>query len=118
MRSAGFKNWFLVELDGMVGGMVLAWKEDVKIKILQSDWFYIVARIGDLILAERWGLIGVCLSTNKQIRYSQFTHLQTIIQQFNSKVVVVGDFNAILCQAEKQGDNDKSQSSITNFGFH
>ncbi|XP_072072055.1 uncharacterized protein [Arachis hypogaea] len=115
LKATGFSNWFIVDPDGVAGGMVLAWREGVTVQVVQSDQFFIAERITDQGLNERWGLIGVHLNTNEQVRSLQFSQLQLVIQQFGGKVVVTGDFNAITSQAEKLGGIAKSASSIAAF---
>ncbi|XP_072080979.1 uncharacterized protein [Arachis hypogaea] len=115
LRACRFESWRIVSLIGVAGGLVLAWKEGVEVQIVSKKEYYIAVTVKDLSNGLNWGLIGVYLNTNEQVRAGQFQELSATIQQMQNEMIVMGDFNAIVSQEEKRGEGLKSWSSISNF---
>ncbi|XP_072071864.1 uncharacterized protein [Arachis hypogaea] len=115
LRSCGYNNFHIINPNGVARGLALAWKDCTDVHVLSANEFFIAASVNDPSRNEVWGLLGVHLSYSDSSRASQFADISTIIQQFRSKVVVMGDFNAITSQSEKEGNGLKSATSISDF---
>ncbi|XP_072054478.1 uncharacterized protein [Arachis hypogaea] len=115
LRVCRFESWRIVSPIGVAGGLVLAWKEGVKVQIVSEKEYYIAVTVKDLSNRLNWGLIGVYLNTNEQVRAGQFHELSATIQKMQNEMIVMGDFNTIASQEEKRGGGLKSWSSISDF---
>ncbi|XP_072062210.1 uncharacterized protein [Arachis hypogaea] len=115
LRSCGFKEWFIVDPDGLSGGLAMAWRDGCTVQILQHGRFFIAASVLTAGSNDPYGVLGVYLSSNDQHRMAQFAELTLVTQQFDGKVVLMGDFNAISNQLEKACGGAKSPSSIEIF---
>ncbi|XP_020992689.1 uncharacterized protein LOC110278775 [Arachis duranensis] len=115
LRSCGFKEWFIVDPDGLLGGLAMAWRDGCTVQILQHGRFFIAASVLTAGSNDPYGVLGVYLSSNDQHRMAQFAELTSVTQQFDGKVVLMGDFNAISNQLEKEGGGAKSPFSIETF---
>ncbi|XP_052107462.1 uncharacterized protein LOC127740503 [Arachis duranensis] len=93
----------------------MAWRDGCTVQILQHGRFFIAASVLTAGSNDPYGVLGVYLSSNDQHRMAQFTELTSVTQQFDGKVVLMGDFNAISNQLEKEGGGAKSPSSIETF---
>ncbi|XP_057733782.1 uncharacterized protein LOC130948943 [Arachis stenosperma] len=115
LRSCGFKEWFIVDPDRLSGGLAMAWRDGCTVQILQHGRFFIAASVLTAGSNDPYGVLGVYLSSNDQHRMAQFAELTSVTQQFDGKIVLMGDFNAISNQLEKEGGGAKSPSSIETF---
>ncbi|XP_029145233.2 uncharacterized protein [Arachis hypogaea] len=115
LRSCGFKEWFIVDPDGLSGVLAMAWRDGCTVQILQHGRFFIAASVLTAGSNDPYGVLGVYLSSNDQHRMAQFAELTSVTQQFDGKVVLMGDFHAISSQLEKAGGGAKSPSSIETF---
>ncbi|XP_072087402.1 uncharacterized protein [Arachis hypogaea] len=117
LRSCDFMNWRIVSPTGTAGGLALAWKEGTTVEILAEKEFFIAAKVTDHALNCSWGLIGVHLNSLDGIRSTQYTELSSFVQGSFGKVIIMGDFNAIVSLDEKEGGGRglKSVSSISEF---
>ncbi|XP_072054775.1 uncharacterized protein [Arachis hypogaea] len=113
LRSCGFKEWFIVDLDGLSGGLAMAWKDGYTVQILQHGRFFIAALVLTAGFNDPYSVLGVYLNSNDQHRMAQFAELTSVTQQFDGKVVLMGGFNAIFNQLEKEGGDAKSPSIET-----
>ncbi|XP_072075672.1 uncharacterized protein [Arachis hypogaea] len=115
LRACGFGGWFLGNPNGTAGGLALAWKEGTEVIVTNSSDFFIAAKIKDVTKQEEWGLIGVHFSSIEQIRHKQFEQIKPVLQQFQGKTIILGDFNAIKNTQEKEGGCLTSEPSMTAF---
>ncbi|XP_072052090.1 uncharacterized protein [Arachis hypogaea] len=115
LRSCGFKELFIVDLDGLYGGLAMAWRDDCTVQILQHGRFFMAASVLTTDSNDPYGVLGVYLSSNDQHRMAQFAELTSVTQQFHGKVVLMSDFNSISNQLEKAGEGVKSPSPIETF---
>nr|XP_025682322.1 uncharacterized protein LOC112783548 [Arachis hypogaea] len=97
------------------GGLAMAWRDGCTVQILQHGRFFIAVSVLTAGSNDPYGVLGVYLSSNDQHRMAQFAELTSVTQQFDGKVVLMGDFNAISSQLEKAGGGAKSPSSIETF---
>ncbi|MED6151159.1 hypothetical protein PIB30_079630, partial [Stylosanthes scabra] len=95
-------DWFIVDPNGVAGGLALAWRDGCNVCITNHDSFFIVAMVTEIGSNVSWGVLGVHLSSADHIRMSQYEALQPVIQQFQCNVLLMGDFNAISNQHEKK----------------
>ncbi|XP_072060382.1 uncharacterized protein [Arachis hypogaea] len=115
LRACSYENWHIVNPSGMAGGLALAWKDSINVQIINNGKFFIAAEVKEFKNNGVWTFIGIHLSCSKQIRALQFEEFTTMSQQLEGKVVIAGDFNAIISQAEKEGGGQKSATTIATF---
>ncbi|XP_072090561.1 uncharacterized protein [Arachis hypogaea] len=115
LQAFSYENWHIVNPSGMAGGLALAWKDSINVQIINSGEFFVAAEVKEFGNNGVWTFIGVHLGCSKQIRALQFEELTTMSQQLEGKVVIAGDFNAIISQVEKEGGGQKSATTIATF---
>ncbi|XP_072054862.1 uncharacterized protein [Arachis hypogaea] len=96
LEACSYENWHIVNPSGMAGGLALAWKDNINVQIINRGKFFIAAEV-------------------KEFRNNGFEELTIMSQQLEEKVVIAGDFNAIISQAEKEGGGKKSATTIATF---
>ncbi|XP_057744898.1 uncharacterized protein LOC130962743 [Arachis stenosperma] len=112
-------NWMQNEnSDSFEGDIALAWKDYMEVRILTTTSYSIVVTVKDEGKNLVWGLVGVYLSTNEQIRVQQYEDLSGQLLQFEDNLIIMGDFNSLRSQNEKEGGNLHTSASMDNFnGF-
>ncbi|XP_072064279.1 uncharacterized protein [Arachis hypogaea] len=114
-RACSYESWHIVNPSGIAGGLALAWKDSINVQIINSGEFFVAAEVKEFGNNGVWMFIGVHLSCSEQIRALQFEELTTMSQQLEEKVVIAGNFNAIISQAKKEGGDQKSATTIATF---
>ncbi|XP_072088175.1 uncharacterized protein [Arachis hypogaea] len=115
LKSVGLMEVCCVNPNGMTGGLALAWREGVKVKVNSSAEFYISFSIEDQERKITWEMLGVHLHSTDQLRDTQYEAFLEIIRQLGERYIVIGDFNAILSSDENEGGREKSFQSIQKF---
>ncbi|MED6199058.1 hypothetical protein PIB30_072394 [Stylosanthes scabra] len=65
LRLCSVSDWFIIDPNGTTGGLAMAWKDTISVRILNHDRYFIAAEVTDNGLNEVWGVIGVHLSPNE-----------------------------------------------------
>ncbi|XP_015963086.1 uncharacterized protein LOC107487020 [Arachis duranensis] len=89
LRSCDFKEWFIVDPDGLSGGLAMAWRDGCTVQILQHGRFFIVASVLTAGSNDPYGILGVYLSSNDQHRMTQFAELTSVTQQWLQGPVIM-----------------------------
>ena len=102
-NQCGFKDSHVVPSDGLKGGLALFWKPDIKVDDLNSSLSFIDALIrgGDRIGC--WHLTGFYGHPETSQRVESWRLLNSLRDVSQLPWLVIGDFNEIRCQAEKEG---------------
>ncbi|XP_057723959.1 uncharacterized protein LOC130939910 [Arachis stenosperma] len=115
MRKIGFPSFYIVEPIELSGGLMVAWKEEVEVQILNWDNFYIHFRCRGQQHESIREVFGVYLDTDEAKRIDQFNQINQLIGIGSNKMTIMGDFNAITTHHEKEGGRSKSNTSIQDF---
>ncbi|CAN6573468.1 unnamed protein product [Malus baccata var. baccata] len=106
---------FAVEPHGLSGGLCVLWKDGSQVTLLKSEEFVIEMKIWDDILNKQWRLFAIYASTDEKKRKDQWKRLGKRIEQEPECCLLIGDFNDILCNEEKEGGNYRPASSMRDF---
>jgi hypothetical protein len=100
--------------NGRSGGVLLLWRKEVKIDLMFSAPKYI-----DIKITENpgriWRLTGIYGEPKWEDKYKTWDKLQELKVVYNIPWVVIGDFNEIMCNHEKEGGNPKPEMYMQAF---
>ncbi|CAL1359849.1 unnamed protein product [Linum trigynum] len=118
MRGLGFESscCFFVDAVDASGGLVVAWSPEVDASVFFHSNFCIGVRINEMDFS--YVVIYVYISCNIAIRATQLGQLQELCEGIHVPYIVIGDFNAILNESEKDGGtqwNAAHSLSLRNF---
>ncbi|CAN6710400.1 unnamed protein product [Malus baccata var. baccata] len=114
-RRLGLDYMFAVEPQGLSGGLCVFWKDGSQVTLLKAEEFVIEVKIWDGNLNKQWRLFAIYASTDEKKRKEQWTRLGKRIEQDRDCCLLIGDFNDILCNEEKEGGNYRPASSMRDF---
>ncbi|XP_070675640.1 uncharacterized protein [Malus domestica] len=104
-----------VEPKGIGGGLCVFWKDVANISSIVWSSFFIELGVGSDPLQSDWSLLAVYASTDDKRRKRQWNELGKRISRMAGKCLVIGDFNDIVDDAEKDGGNYRSMASTRDF---
>ncbi|KAK6131005.1 hypothetical protein DH2020_035250 [Rehmannia glutinosa] len=108
-------NWHCVDPSGLSGGMLVCWKESIKVLQVISNSFCVEVECEYSIgLGSLW-VVFVYASPDDQTRLGQWDFLVSAKQKWGDNWILGGDFNDIRCHEEKRGGNKRADSSFINF---
>lgn len=99
--------------DGRKGGLIVFWKREANVQIIYAHSNYIDVRIFDA--EKEWRLIGFYGEFAWQQKYLTWQRLRGLNAQHNLPWLVLGDFNEILSNDEKEGGNQRPLRYIQAF---
>ncbi|CAN6579645.1 unnamed protein product [Malus baccata var. baccata] len=112
------EHLFAVEPRGIGGGLCVFLRDDVPVILMKSDEFMIELKLWDEKLNSYWRLFAIYASIDEKKRRSQWQSLSKRIEQDKERCLILGDFNDILCNEEKEGGNYRGAASMRDFrGF-
>ncbi|KAM1745805.1 hypothetical protein ACFX11_012502 [Malus domestica] len=82
---------------------------------VKSDEFVIEVKLWDESNKCKWRLFGIYASTNEKKRRSQWMQLSRRLEKDREKCLLIGDFNDILSNEEKEGGNMRKAFSMRDF---
>ncbi|XP_072088236.1 uncharacterized protein [Arachis hypogaea] len=115
LRKEGYKSVFTVDPMGLSGGIAMAWKDEVRVHIVEHDQFFVYFSIEDQQASLKWEIVGVHLHTDETNKGFQFAKPLQILEGESETLAIIGDFNAIKNQEKKEGGRQKSSTSIQQF---
>lgn len=92
--------------DGRKGGLIIFWKREVNVQILFAHSNYIDVRIVEDAQRE-WRFTGFYGEFRWADKYLTWQRLRTLKAQHNLPWLLLGDFNEILFNDEKEGGNPR-----------
>ena len=104
-----------VESKGIGGGLCVFWKDVVDISSIVWSNFYIELGVDSDLIQSDWKLIAVYASTDDKQRNRQWEELSKRIRSSCGNCLVIGDFNDIVDDEEKDGGNYRPMASMRDF---
>ncbi|KAM2502553.1 hypothetical protein ACFX1W_033092 [Malus domestica] len=114
-KRLGMDFMHAVEPRGIAGGMCIFWRTYDLVMLVNYSEFFIEVGISDKIKDEEWRLVAIYASTDDKKRRDQWHILSQRLGVVGEKCVVIGDFNDILEESEKEGGNYRSVASRKDF---
>ncbi|XP_068344245.1 uncharacterized protein [Pyrus communis] len=112
-RRLGMDSMHAVEPRGIAGGMCIFWRNYVL--LVKYANFFLEVGICDGEINENWRLFAIYTSTNDNKRKDQWRMLSNRIKAARNKCLLIGDFNDIIDDLDKERGNYRSVVSMRNF---
>ena len=113
--QCGFSESFIVLSDGLRGGLALFWKSEIRMVVRNSSLSYIDAVVeGDSSLGC-WQLTGFYGQPETNHRVESWSLLKSLRGSSHWPWLVVGDFNEIRYQSEKEGGAPRPNWQMARF---
>jgi exonuclease III len=97
----GFSNFICVDSHGRSSGLCLLWENSLQVDVLEFDSNLIAITVHDSICD--WNFVGFYGPPHKINRRIIWENLHALLESFEGPWVVLGDFNVILDDSEKEG---------------
>jgi hypothetical protein len=111
-RKLGFDHSIIFESDGQSGGLLMLWRDNVRISVKGVTKNYIDVVIeGDF----SWRFTGVYGEPSWGQKHITWDALRTLHGQLNLPWLALGDFNEIMFNYEKEGGRPRSQQAMQAF---
>ncbi|KAM1551667.1 hypothetical protein ACFX10_043770 [Malus domestica] len=109
------EHWFAVEPRGIGGSLCVFWREEFPVVLMKSEDFLVELKLWDEKMNCNWWLFAIYASTDEKKRREQWQELSKRIAQDRDRCLLIGDFNDILCNDEKEGENHRPAASLRDF---
>jgi hypothetical protein len=111
-RRAGFDQKVLYESDGRSGGLLLMWKSEINIQVQEVTKNYI-----DVVIEEDggWRFTGIYGEPEWNRKALTWEAIRAIKGDLTVPWLIMGDFNEILYNSEKEGGRPRSQRQLQAF---
>ena len=110
-----FKHGVFVDSNGMSGGLVLMWKEDIKVEIQTFSPSHIDALVDGGTEYGWWRMTGFYRNLETAKRPESWTKLKQLSNTSTLPWIVIGDFNEITRMSEKEGGSTRPRQQMMNF---
>ncbi|KAA3463112.1 reverse transcriptase [Gossypium australe] len=102
-RRCGFENGFEVVAEGSRGGLCMAWKKDITVRLRSFSKWHIDVLVKEENVNEEWRYTGFYGSPYVKDKIFVWNLLRRLAQEIDFPWLVLGDFNDILYSFEKSG---------------
>lgn len=129
-RNLGFPNAIVVKSEGLSGGLMLLWRQDVLVAEMSKSRSHIDVILScDRLWISQWRLTGFYGEPRRE-RRKETWFLMRFLAQSAAPWLFLGDFNEVLSVEEQLGGNEREQWQIavfqdvvndcrlTDLGFH
>ncbi|CAN6541779.1 unnamed protein product [Malus baccata var. baccata] len=114
-KRLGMDFLHAVEPKGIGWGLCVFWKDASLVLLVKSADHMIEVKVWDEENECYWRLFGIYASTDEKKRRDQWRMLGNRIRRERDLCLLIGDFNDILCNGEKEGGNHRSTASMRDF---
>ena len=112
-----FDEMFVVSRINRGGGLVLFWKNSIKVSVKTSSRNHIDSIIGEGSVGA-WRFTGFYGEPVTHMRHESWELLQSLNRSFNLPWLVAGDFNEIISNSEKKGGIIEAMLRCKDSGRH
>lgn len=103
IQQLPLNNFSLVPSRGRSGGLWLIWEDEVKLRVVKSTRFFILAKINLNDGKESWGLACVYGDPSRVLNHVIWEEISQFLAQMDGRACLLGDFNAISDCSDKRG---------------
>ncbi|XP_061993936.1 uncharacterized protein LOC133711869 [Rosa rugosa] len=114
-RNLGFDGCFCVESKDECRDLALLWRNEVPVRLRNYSSNHIDAEVGELGSDKVFRFTGIYGVTRTSERIFTWDLLRALARQSPLPWLVAGDFNEILCQADKSGGPPRSATQMNRF---
>ncbi|KAM1072792.1 hypothetical protein FF1_018011 [Malus domestica] len=104
-----------LEPRGISGELCVFWKDDSQVILVKSEDFVIEVRLWDENKKCHCCLFSIYANIDDKKRRDQWVCLSKQIEKDRDRSLIIGNFNDILCNEEKEGGNYRMTSSLRDF---
>lgn len=104
-----------VEPKGIGGGLCLFWRDASLVFLVKHSDFMVEVKVWGEEKMCHWRLFGIYASTDEKKWKDQWRLLGNRIEKESDPCLLIGDFNDILCNCEKEVGKHKSVASMRDF---
>jgi hypothetical protein len=106
--SGDGKNW--------VGGLAMLWKEGIDVEVISFSNNHIDVLISMEEGEEKWRRTGIYGFPEAPLKYKTFNLIDNLVEaNDNSRWLLMGDFNVIISQDEREGGSEVRNNIL--YGF-
>lgn len=115
-RELGFPNAIVVKSEGLSGGLVLLWCQDVLVAEMSKSRLHIDVTLScDRLRISHWRLMGFYGEPRRERRKESWFLMRFLRAQSTTPWLCMGDFNEVLAAEEQMGANEREQWQINAF---
>jgi hypothetical protein len=114
-KLLGYDELLATENRGYAGGIIVAWKKDnINVTLCNKKFQFIHLKV-NFVDGQDWYFTAVYASPNEENRRVLWEDLKYIADRMQNSWMFAGDFNDIMCIAEKKGGAPVSVRKCNNF---
>lgn len=113
-RRLHFKNGVAVDPQGRAGGLAMLWDDTVDITLRSMSKNHIDVLVNQEA-HEQWRLIGVYGWPERSNKFKTWELLRSLHEQMDVPWMIMGDFNEVLYETEKNSRNPCDFDSVQQF---
>jgi exonuclease III len=113
-KKLGYDHMIESESDGRSGGLLMLWKKELNVTSFSVHTNYLDIRI-DENTANAWRITGFYGEPSGERKHLSWDYLRDLHGMYALPWLVIGDFNEILSNSEKEGGNLRPQRCMQQF---
>lgn len=113
--QCNFKFSWVVPKMGRSGGLALFWKEGIAVEILEVDLSHIDTLVMGGVSTYWWHLTSFYRALETSRRDESWALLKVIWDKSTLPWLVIGDFNELASDSEKEGGSSRPRRQMKNF---
>jgi hypothetical protein len=113
-KKLGYDHMIESESDGRSGGLLMLWKKELNVTSSSVHTNYLDIRI-DENTANAWRITGFYGEPSGERKHLSWDYLRDLHGMYALPWLVIGDFNEILSNSEKEGGNLRPQRCMQQF---
>jgi hypothetical protein len=113
-RKLGYDHMLQSESDGKSGGLLMLWKKDLNVTSSTVHTNYLDIRINENS-ADGWRITGFYGEPSGDRKHLSWDYIRDLNSMFDLPWMIIGDFNEILSNSEKEGGNLRPQRCMQQF---